>query len=257
MKFKTGDVVTARTKHGTVECVVSGCRIIQRGRHAGMSEYKLAPLEKNDKWLGFTVRGESLIEPSKEAVSRNDRNKAIDTRADGLNKREQRKADAQLRSAAILEDLGVMVGDEAKINYRNSSPRWERVVKVNSQTGKIAIHRPLPGGSLEQLMRDFDRMAGNKGRGPKPYRWIHAESILEVRCPEKACPCEIHERAEAAMAKDGHYQAQLGSEFIEQSYVISRNKRGATRGRTYDGGQIQVWYDSDKKVYWRDTGSFD
>jgi len=256
MKFKTGDIVSANTKHGTVECVISSCRMIQRGRNAGMMEYKLAPLEKHDRWIGFTVRGESLLTHSKKALSRNDRNKVINRRAEALSSKERRKAENDAQSADNLKSLDIMPGDEVKVNYRNASPRWERVVKVNPQNGKVAIHRP-GHGYAEQVMQDLDRAMGRTRRGRLPYRWIHSESVLGVRCPEKACPCEIHERAEAAMDKDGHYQAQFGSEFIEQSYVVSKTKRGATRGRTYDGGQRQVYYDPDKKVYWRDTGSFD
>ena len=61
---KVGEVYSVRIKgRPAVDAVITSFRYIQRGRWAGMKEYKLAPMKREGKTYGFTVKGEELLKP--------------------------------------------------------------------------------------------------------------------------------------------------------------------------------------------------
>jgi len=159
---------------GRGDCAVAAKRYIQRGKHAGRYEYTLASLRK-DGFRGktYAVRtiGETYLSPAKGTYTVEQITEAVarvhTTKADIEERKEQ-------RAAAGREVLGeqnwkrgkgwtsenVNPGDEVQIKYRGGTRRWEKVVKTNHKTGKVAIEH-----------------AGCK-RG---YRWIQAQQIVDTR----------------------------------------------------------------------------
>jgi len=250
IRLRRKDVVSVETRKGLVDAAVVKVRRITRGRYAGMREYTLAPMCEHGKTYGFTVKGETILhQPTKSytlaeigvAIQRMD-----DTDAHQQIKKERQKTECRGKSADIIP------GDEVKVRYNNASPRWERVVKVNRQNGKVAIARP--GTDLDRLL-----ITVLKGRSIKQrsYRWIYPHSIIEVRTPEKAYPNSIDSDLQEKLDEFGWRQVRFGSEFIESSYVVARDKKAARNGVTYECADSRVYYDPDKGVYWRDTGMFD
>jgi len=259
--LKRGDVVQLTERDGRViACVVASIRYIQRGRRAGMKEYKLAPIEKpKGSTYAYKVVGERHLKVPRKKYTAKQIKAALGKEDATRTKVNARKEERVERGRNALTDI--TVGDEVFVRYSNALPRWEKVLVVNYKTGKIGIPNPrAPQSDEDDFWRQvaaLTRGRRSRSRGPKPHRWIHPDSISGVRSQQKKCPCKITARIKKALASKGWFQVRYGSEFIESSYVVGKTKRDAGKGSTFDTVDNTIYQDPKSGLYWRDTGCFD
>jgi hypothetical protein len=256
-KYSIGDVVSVQSRKGAIDCAVVSVRAIWKGRFSGKREYTLAPMNNLGKTYALRVISEALLKPSTSKYTQDQINKAIGKEQTTRGGVEERKEKKKERGREKLD--GMLIGDEVLVNYSNASSRWEIVLAVNYQTGKVAIANPrsVNQSDLMYLARTIMAMRGQRVKGPSQYRWIHPDVVLRVRSPEGRCPCEITEKMQKEIAVKGWSQVSFGSEFIESSYVVAKDRKQARKGATYEAADNRVYFDPVLEVYWRSTGSFD
>lgn len=271
--LKVGDAVSIMSKGKRIDCVIQSARYIRRGKYAGKREYTLAPIERTGKTYAWTVKGEALLGVPKGTYTQEQFNEALGQMEGTQQEVQERKQARAERGRAAIGDLDyngsqfwrnapsgtkISIGDEVLVNYRDGS-KWERVAKVNFQSGKVGIERNLRGIESDlAMLKAMGAAMGKRFRGPSDVRWIHPDHILKVRQPERKLPCSISDNALEALCDKGWTQLRFSNgEFIVNSYVVAFEREGAKKGQTYESPDNTVYFDPDLKVYWRNTGCFD
>jgi len=260
--FKYGDVVQLTRKTEKIICVVAGIRRIQRGRRAGMDEYKLAPIDKPESnTYAYRAYGVKFLVKAKGKFTGKQIKVALE-REDGTRTEvKEHKEERVERGRKALTDIDIVKGDEVLVRYSNVPSRWEPVLNVNFKTGKIGIPNPraVRDNGFTEVVRYAMKLNGTfrQSKGPRPYRWIHPGNIDAVRSQQKECPCTVTARIKKAIEKKGWYQIKFGSEFIESSYVLADTKKNAAMGSTFETVDGGIYQDPNSGIYWRNTGCFD
>ena len=170
MGYNVNDTVNVQ---GRGDFAVAAKRAIQRGRHAGQTEYTLAPLAGNNlggKAFAMRVTGDHWFAPAKGSYTSTQVTEAVAkvhvTKGRIADRREKRAAEGRevIGEQRWVSGQGwtasnINPGDMVQIRYRGGSKRWENVVKINATTGKVAV------------ASDYSK------RG---YRWIPATQVVDV-----------------------------------------------------------------------------
>lgn len=252
-QFQQGDVVGVP---GKGDFTVSDRRRIERGRNAGKLEIKLAPLSgaqlgrKNAVGLRATVtpgqRPRFLCEPSGDHS---------DTEVKGSAEKHRETLDASMRRKAEFQGAGrdslgrclyipdfmgmvserFMPGDRATVRYRGGAESIEIIEDINVKTGKVAI----------------------RSRNKSGKRWLPAQQVVACESEKRKLPKPLNE-ARMEMVKNGQVVVlTFGSEFIERSLIVGKDRWDVVTKRGYECPGRQVFQDPDTGLYWREGGSFD
>jgi len=258
-RYLRGEVIKDPRVAGATYAVAYGRRI-RRGRAAGLLEVTLAPIDskigKSGNAYATVIRvrqgqrfqdWEAPIKPITVDKVNAALAKLSETK-EGIDKAKEERAEkgrkvmgeVDFTSVRRYQEYGcenIKPGDVVTVKYRDCGPRKETVVKLNTATGKVAIKAP---------------------QYKSGYRWIHATSITAVSAPERALPVTLSRIHKAEIEANGWWQARIGSEFIERSYVIAKTPEDArNKGTTYDTPSNTVYRDPATGYFWRDTGCFD
>ena len=270
--YEINTVVGVKSRKGTVDCVIVEARRVRKGRNAGKTEYRLAPLQKGKLGNAYALNciGEQFFTSASRTYTVAEKDAALNAESGTRTEVAERKEERAEKGREALGDVNwksrdwdgryscanVAIGDQVLIGYRDGK-RWETVAEVNYRTGKVAIQRrgfSEVGAELATLVRGL----GKRMRGPSPIRWLSATLVLEVKKPEAKLPCSLTDRALDELATKGWSQMKFtNGEFIASSYVVAVDAAKALNGETVECGSKQVSYVPDLKVYWRSTGSFD
>jgi len=181
--------------------VVVNVGFVQRGRRAGMKEIKIAPIIPNEKYISLkiTTRDLSDFSKTKKKWSTKKIDETIKRFRGGIENNYEIKREREKKQQDALDNFeDLEVGDEVKVKYSNSFPKWEKVMQINIATGKVAIERFRDNKIQQQIIereqakariqneradyiKEVHGLVLGKKRGPKSYRWIHSTSILEIR----------------------------------------------------------------------------
>jgi hypothetical protein len=211
--------------------VIVGARRITRGRWAGRTEVSLASLEPEGfggKTYGWRTRDKSHLKNAKRAFAKVFVEAAMAKHSDtkgGIEDRKEVRADKG-REAISNKGHQIEEGDTIKVKYNNGI-QTEKVVKLNFNTGKVAIEVPHNISGVRWLPADICEAIITEA--PLPFDLDgHVDKLLEIGIVHVDVP------------EDGGWSHH-------QYVVVSRRTRlGAT--------QAQTRYDADNDVYWRDLG---
>ena len=223
--------------------VIAGATPIRRGRFRGGRKYLLAALNPVGKAFGgwMSTRDELAASPRAASYSAEAIAEAVGRFETGMDSREKALRERKNKRVEAMVSLRPEPGMEVLVKWTNSTPTWEKVVKL-SASGGVGIAR----------RGDHDR------RRP---RFIAATSIVETRCAREPLPFTLGGAGKRALEAEGWVQRTSGCEFIERSYVAATSPEACRRnGRTYDVPRDRarvVFFCETSGLYWRDTGCFD